>query len=55
MHNLSIIKYYLDGNSNVYVCLLDASKAFDRIHHGKLFKILLSKNISPSIIRLIID
>ena len=32
-----IIKYYLRGNSNVYCCLLDASKAFDKIHFGKLF------------------
>ena len=33
-----IIKDYLRGNSNVYFCLLDASKAFDRIHFGKLFQ-----------------
>ena len=39
-----IIKYYLRGNSNVYCCLLDASKALDKIHFGKLFKTLISKN-----------
>ena len=32
---------YLNGRSNVYSCLLDASKAFDKVHYGKLFKVLL--------------
>ena len=50
-----VIDRYLRGNSNVYCCLLDASKAFDKVHYGKLFKMLLSKNISPFITRLIID
>ena len=50
-----IIKYYLRGNSNVYCCLLDASKAFDKIHFGKLFKTLISKNLPPLIIRLILN
>ena len=50
-----IIKYYLRGNSSVYCCLLDASKAFDKIHFGKLFKTLISKNLSPLIIRLILN
>ena len=53
-----IIKYYLRGNSaisNVYCCLLDASKAFDKIHFGKLFKTIISKNLPPLIIRLILS
>ena len=28
----------------MYSYLLDASKAFDRVHYGKLFRICLSKN-----------
>ena len=39
-----IINQYINNGSNVYSCLLDASKAFDRVHYGKLFRILLSKN-----------
>ena len=41
--------------SNVYSCLLDASKAFDRIHYGKLFTILLSKQVPAFISRDLLD
>ena len=50
-----VISHYIEGNSNVYVCLLDASKAFDKIHYGKLFSMLLSKNIPNKILRLIVN
>ena len=46
-----INQYNIHNGSDVYSCLLDASKAFDRVHCGKLFRILLSKII----IRLILD
>ena len=39
-----IINLYINNGSDVYSCLLDASKAFDRVHHGKLFRILVSEN-----------
>ena len=39
----------------MYSCLLDASKAFDSVHYGKLFRILLSKKIPILIIRWILD
>ena len=42
-----IINYYVRRNSNIYCCFLDASKAFDKIHFGKLFNTLISKK-SPS-------
>ena len=32
--------HYINGNSNVYCCLLDVSKAFDEINSGKLFSTL---------------
>ena len=35
--------------SNVYSCLLDASKAFDKIYYGKLFNVLLKKGV-PSVL-----
>lgn len=50
-----VIDCYIRGNSNVYCCLLDASKAFDKVHYGKLFNVLLEKSISPLIIRLIVN
>ena len=37
----------------VFGCFLDASKAFDRVGHLKLFNRLLEKNILPAIIRLL--
>ena len=33
----SVIKYYIQQNTPAYSCFLDASKAFDRVNHWKLF------------------
>ena len=30
-----VIQNYIEGHSNVYCCLLDASKAFDKVYYGK--------------------
>ena len=38
-----IIKYFTNKGSIVYVCLLDASKAFDRLKFSCLFRLLLKK------------
>ena len=35
--------------------LLDASKAFDKVHNGKLFYILLNRKVPFCIIRLLMD
>ena len=50
-----VIHHYINGNSDVYCCLLDASKAFDKIHYGKLFSTLLQRNVNVYCIRLIVD
>jgi Reverse transcriptase (RNA-dependent DNA polymerase) len=34
---------------------LDASKAFDRVEYGKLFQLLLDRNLPPQIIRLLLN
>ena len=47
------VQYYLNGGSIVYGMLLDASKAFDRVHFIKLFRLLLSRDLCPVICRLI--
>lgn len=39
------IEYYRSMSSPVYICYLDASKAFDRINHWCLFKKLLDRNV----------
>ncbi len=44
-----VVTYYRNGCSKVYVCFMDASKAFDRIKHDKLFNILQDRGIHPEI------
>ena len=41
----TLIKYYTDQNTPVYTCLLDASKAFDRVNHWTLLQSYL--NLMP--------
>ena len=50
-----MIDNYNRNGSNVCSCLLDASKAFDRIHSGKLFNVLLKKGVPFCIIRILLD
>ena len=50
-----IINYYFDRGTNVYCCFVDATMAFDRIHIGSLFKLLLSRNVPGIIIRILFD
>ena len=38
-----IINPYIKKQSDVYVVLLDASKAFDRVNHINLLKILIKR------------
>ena len=49
----AILKYR-DLSSNVYTCFLDASKAFDRVNHFKLFTTLSKRNVPMYIIRILI-
>ncbi len=48
-----IVDYYKSNGSPTYLCFLDASKAFDRVHHNILFSKLLKRNIPHVIIRLL--
>ena len=49
-----VIAHYNSRNSNVYACLLDASKAFDRLNHGKLFNLLIERKLPAVVIRFLI-
>ena len=41
------VKYYVSNTSTVYVLLINASKAFDRLCHSKLFEVLETYNVCP--------
>ena len=51
---LETVNYYNFNKSNVFVPMLDASKAFDRVNYCKLFRELLRRDISPIVLRLLL-
>ena len=46
----AFIEYYKSGNTTVFITILDACKAFDRIDHWLLFKKLILKDVPLFII-----
>ena len=51
---IETVNYYNFNKSNVFVLMLDASKAFDRVNYCKLFGELLKRDISPIVLRLLL-
>ncbi len=49
---METVHYYNFNRSNVYVLLLDATKAFDRVKYCKLFRELSNRQMSSLVIRL---
>ena len=49
-----IIDLYRKLNGSVFVCFLDASKAFDRVNHTTLFKQLGARGVPGYILRILI-
>jgi hypothetical protein len=49
-----VISYYNTNGSHVYACLLDCSKAFDKIKYDILFHKLIKRGLSPVIIRMLL-
>ena len=47
--------HFVNNNSCVYSCFLDASKAFDKVHYGKLFNLMLKRGVPSVIVRFILD
>ena len=47
--------HFVNNNSCVCSCFLDASKAFDKVHYGKLFNLMLKRNVPSVIVRFILD
>ena len=53
MVNETIQYYYSNGAKPVYILLLDASKAFDKLSFYTLFNMLLDKKMCPRTVRLL--
>ena len=48
-----IIRYYKINKNDVYVMMLDASKAFDRVEYVRLFSLLIEKGLCPLVCSLL--
>ena len=49
------IQYFNNRSSNVYIASLDASKAFDRVNHFKLYSILYKRGLPALFINIMIN
>ncbi len=50
-----VINYYLNFNSDVYTCFIDATMAFDYIRYDKLFQILIDRGMPALTVRSMLD
>ena len=50
-----LLRYYRLRSTRVFGCALDASKAFDRVRHDKLFDILLHRGLPVIMLRVLVD
>ena len=49
------VSYYRQHQTPVFCTFLDASKAFDRLHYCKLFKLLIKRELPGPILRVLIN
>jgi len=49
-----ILDHYNSQNSTTFMCFIDASKAFDRVNHAKLFSKLQHRGVPKVIIRILV-
>ena len=50
-----VTSHYLQNKSDVYVCMLDATKAFDKVNFTKRLALLLKCDIPDIILRVVLD
>jgi len=50
-----VIRHYIRNGSSVYSCLIDASKAFDRVRVDKLFQLLINRKVPAEVLRVLYD
>ena len=51
---IETIDYFLRNNSEVFICTMDMTKAFDKVKHSILFQNLLKRHIPPIILRFLL-
>ena len=49
------IEYFLRNGSDVFACVMDMTKAFDKVQHSKLFWKLVEKGVPSIYIRLLLE
>ncbi len=52
---METVSYYNFNHTNVYAVFIDASKTFDCVQYYKLLNELVNHNISPLVLRFIIE
>ena len=53
IRKLLLISLYIQNQSPVFCTFLDASKAFDKLHYCKLFKLLVKREVPSLFVRLL--
>jgi len=51
----NVISYFNERGSNVFMASLDASKAFDRVNHFKLYTSLMKRNVPTAFPNVVIN
>ena len=50
-----LFRHYIANGLSIYVTMLDASKAFDKVNHSKLFTKLIDRGWPSFIVRILYD
>ena len=50
-----VIDFYKSKSTSIYVCFMDASKAFDRVNHWLLFKKLIDRGMPLIFVRILME
>ena len=51
---IETIDYFLRNNSEMFICTMNMTKAFDKVKHGILFQKLLKRHVPPIILRFLL-